>query len=493
MHSFSRRWLKSGARELVQGLDIGPGPTLTLVHVSGTMLAILRGQGQSTPTQETLESLGSRSIGNPPIARLIGDLTTIPDRAFDSIHRIVSLVSEFDLEMEDLSAHALERYRELNLLYDFSQQSSSASDLEEILELTLRKAIALVQASGASIQTLDTENPSNCQLRSIGTVPEIGKRNVDRIIESGRPLVGMTPEVLRETEEDWLALLAAFPMQVDRRTTGVLVVMAGAGRELRPEDQRLLTTLAAFAATRIEQAHLTEATVRRRELATIGQVTSAIVHDFKNPLTAMRGFAEMIQMEHIPVQEHGVLAEQIIDNADRLWAMVEEILYFVRGNRSILELAPISGKELEARLDRLLRHGLPECIKLQIDFKDIESLVIDANKFERVIVNLVRNASEAIVERGSIEVVGTPCPQDKDRIRIEVRDDGPGIPRSIRENLFDPFVSANKSSGTGLGLAIVKKVVEEHNGSVVVDSEPGCGTSFFISLPRFPGSKGANE
>ncbi len=445
------------------------------------------------PTQRELEPLGSRSIGTPPKARLLGDVETIDDRAYDAISRIVTMVTEFDQEMEELSNHALERYRELSLLYEFSERSSSATAIDEVLDLTLRKAVALVQASGASLVALDLGGSSASLLTSVGTVPDIGFRTVERVVKSGRPLVGMLPETLREVEQDWSAALACFPLRAAGRTTGVLTVMAGAGRELRPEDQRLLTALAAFAATRIEQAHLAEANVRRRELAAIGQVASAIVHDFKNPLTAMRGFAEMIQMDHVPPNEHGSLAEQIIDNADRLWAMVEEILHFVRGNRSALQLEPVSGSQLETRLDRILRHGLPDCIQLHVDLAPLGTIVIDARKFERVIINLVRNASEAIVRSGTVRVLGTPCPEDDSNVLVEVRDDGPGIPRNVRDTLFDPFVSANKSSGTGLGLAIVKKIVEEHGGSVTVESESGCGARFLITLPRVPDPRGATE
>jgi len=486
MRSFVRRWNKTQAREILECLDPGPGQPVVLVHVDGTPLAAIRGAGSPAD----LAALGSKTIGNPPSARLLGDVLSLPDALLTTLERIVGAVAEFDQEMEDLSDHALERYRELSLLYDFSERSSSATAIEEVLDLTLRKAVALVHASGASLVRLDNSGCSTA-LASVGTVPDVGLRAVERVVTSGRPLIGMLPETLREVQErDWSATLACLPLRTAGRTTGVLTVLAGAGRELRPEDQRLLTALASLAATRIEQAHLAEAYVRRRELAAIGQVASAIVHDFKNPLTAMRGFAEMIQMDHVPPAEHPALAEQIITNADRIWAMVEEILHFVRGNRSSLDLTAISGSDLAARLDHLLRHGLPDCIKLRVDLDSLGTIVIDVPKFERVIVNLVRNASEAIVRSGAIDVRGSPVPGSDDEVMVLVRDDGPGIPHNVRDTLFDPFVTANKSGGTGLGLAIVKKIVEEHGGTVVVESEPARGACFLITMPRDPEKRG---
>ncbi len=459
---------------------------MVLVHLDGTPLAAIRGAGSPAD----LAALGARTVGNPPSAQLLGDVLSLPDAILTTIERIVGIVAEFDQEMEDLSNHALERYRELSLLYDFSERSASTTAIEDVLDLTLRKAVALVHASGASLRRLDN-NGCATDLASVGTVPDVGLRAIERVVTSGRPLIGMLPDTLREVQDrDWSATLACLPLRTAGRTTGVLTVLAGAGRELRPEDQRLLTALASLAATRIEQAHLAEAYVRRRELAAIGQVASAIVHDFKNPLTAMRGFAEMIQMDHVPPSEHPALAEQIISNADRLWAMVEEILHFVRGNRSSLDLTSISGSDLAARLDRVLRHGLPDCIKLHVDLDSLGTIIVDVPKFERVIVNLVRNASEAIMRSGVINVHGSPIPGSDDEVMVVVQDDGPGIPHNVRDTLFDPFVTANKSGGTGLGLAIVKKIVEEHGGTVTAESEPGRGARFVVTLPRQPDTRG---
>jgi signal transduction histidine kinase len=449
-------------------------------------LARIRGEG----TIADLVALGAVTLDEPLGFRLIGDVKSIPAEAVARIGSVVKVAFDFDKEMEELSEHALERYRELSLIYDFSEKASSATALEEVMDVALRKAVAVVQASGASIVTLEPDAGGPSVLASVGIVPVIGTRSINSIIETGRPLAGLLPDALRPVEgDDWSSTLACLPLRTAGRSVGVLTVMAGPGRQLRSEDHRLLSALASLAATRIEQARLTEANVRRRELAAIGQVASAIVHDFKNPLTAMRGFAEMIQMDSIPADEHPALAEQIIDNADRLWAMVEEILHFVRGNRASLDLQPISGADLTARLDKALRHGMPESVNLTVDLNAIGTIVLDERKFERVVVNLVRNASEAIVRTGNIRIHGHEV-QGENTAEIIVEDDGPGIPRKVRDCLFDPFVTAGKSGGTGLGLAIVRKIVEEHGGTVSVESEVGQGARFLLRLPRRPEVRG---
>jgi signal transduction histidine kinase len=108
--------------------------------------------------------------------------------------------------------------------------------------------------------------------------------------------------------------------------------------------------------------------------------------------------------------------------------------------------------------------------------------VFDPQKIERALLNLAVNACEAVPNRqGKIafDILSTP-----EAFEIRVSDNGPGIPVAIRNNLFDPFVSAGKPNGTGLGLAIVSKIVADHGGTVSVESTSSRGTTFLVKLPR---------
>jgi signal transduction histidine kinase len=483
VRSFVRRWHKGPFRAFLESRPVPPGGPVALVDRDGTLLASVR-EGAAAPGD--LLHVGAIEIGSPAVARLVGDVHSLPPDYVELVRILVTSVVDFETEMEQISRHALERYRELSLLYDFSEKAASATALTEVLDVVLRKAVDVVRASGASIVTLDAESGAPQVLAAVGTVPAIRTQDIARVIESGRTLVGLSSDMLHEVQgESWPGTIACIPLRTAGKTAGVLVVMAGAGREHQPEDQRLLTALASLAATRIEHSRLTEANARRRELVAIGHLASAIVHDFKNPLTAMRGFAEMIQMDHIPAGEHAALAGQIIENADRLWAMVEEILHFARGNRASLDLRPTTGAALTERFAATLPYGVSDRIRFRVDLSAIGDVVVDERKLERVVVNLVRNACEAIVGSGTVEVYGEPD-DDPAFVRIIVQDDGPGIPWQIRANMFDPFVTAGKQGGTGLGLAIVRKIVEEHGGTVSVHSEAGQGTRFVITLPRNP-------
>jgi signal transduction histidine kinase len=108
--------------------------------------------------------------------------------------------------------------------------------------------------------------------------------------------------------------------------------------------------------------------------------------------------------------------------------------------------------------------------------------VFDPQKMERAFLNLALNACEAVSNRHGEIVFDIQSTSDDFEIRVS--DNGPGIPPSIRHNLFDPFVSEGKTNGTGLGLAIVSKILADHGGSVAVETTSDRGTTFLVRLPR---------
>jgi signal transduction histidine kinase len=464
-------------------LRIGDGGPVSLFDADGATLASLREDGDSAG-----RSQGKIDIGSPAVARLVGDVASMDPEFVERVTGLVLSVVDFDAEMDELSRHALERYRELSLLYDFSEKASSTTALSDIMSFVLRKAVSVVHASGASLISWNPETKKFRLVTSVGIVPEVPNDQIARVVESGRTWVGMTGFSLREvTGDSWNGTLACVPLRSADRASGVLVVLAGPGRELRPEDQRLLTALASLAALRLDLAGVVEAAARKREVTVLGHVATTLVHDFKNPLTAIRGYAEMIQMPEIPADEHSSLAEQIIVNADRLWGMAEEILHFARGNQASLDLKPTTGEQLAQRLTATLQHTVPPRIELTVRLQELGRIVVDTQKLERVIVNLVRNACEAIIGRGKVTVRASVSEKEAS---IIVEDDGPGIPPGIKNTLFEPFVTIGKPGGTGLGLAIVKKIIEDHRGTITVHSEPGGGARFILTLPQQDGASG---
>jgi len=160
--------------------------------------------------------------------------------------------------------------------------------------------------------------------------------------------------------------------------------------------------------------------------------------------------------------------------------MKQEIVEFARGESSL--------DEADVRIDSFLENTV-SALRPQLAQRDVQLSVshgysgewyIDSYRLERVIENLIRNASAAIPGAGTIALRSG---LDSDALVIEVEDDGSGIPPELLEEIFEPFVSHGKKEGTGLGLAIARNVVQQHEGTIEVTSGSD-GTCFTVTLPR---------
>jgi two-component system, cell cycle sensor histidine kinase and response regulator CckA len=244
-----------------------------------------------------------------------------------------------------------------------------------------------------------------------------------------------------------------------------------------------------------ERARETRAQDAQR-LAGIGLLAGGIAHDFNNLLTAIRGSAEILELEQGDLDAVASEVAEIKAAADRGAALTHQLLAFARrqpGRVRSIDLNRVVG-ELCPMLSRLL--GEDAQLRLELD-PEIVPVMADPGQLEQVIMNLVMNARDAMPAGGLITVStrnlsASEAPADQagpwsegDRVQIMVTDSGTGMPPEVRERLFEPFFTTKKpGKGTGLGLPTVQGIVRQHGGTVVVTSAEGVGTSVSISLPR---------
>ena len=228
----------------------------------------------------------------------------------------------------------------------------------------------------------------------------------------------------------------------------------------------------------------------RQEAELIAQqkVSRAIIrqlaHEVKNPLGGMRGAAQLLQrqLHNGPLTEY---TRVIIEEVDRLAALVDSILQ--PGGK--LALSECNPHRVTEHVARLVEAELPEGVELVRDYDpSLPDISIDRNQMIQALLNLVRNAKQAVGDTGTIAI--RTRAQHKVNLGqnwyrlvlcIEVEDNGPGIPSDLLENIFYPLVTG-RASGTGLGLTIAQELVAHHRGLIEVDSEPG-STKFTIRLP----------
>jgi len=220
--------------------------------------------------------------------------------------------------------------------------------------------------------------------------------------------------------------------------------------------------------------------IRSERLSTLGKFASMIIHDLRNPLSIVKGYAEILSISAPTPERTALLSNKLLAEAERLNRMVGELLDYSRGSIR-LNLGPVLIGELFLKLkDQYADSLLSRKIALEFDNSVEEPLLLDTDRIHRVFSNLIDNGRKAMrhggVLRFTSHLVG-------DSVTIVVSDTGEGMDDTTRAHLFEPFFSASSSGGTGLGLLVVSNVVEAHQGSIEVESELGQGTSIRIHLP----------
>ena len=254
---------------------------------------------------------------------------------------------------------------------------------------------------------------------------------------------------------------------------------------LSEDTRELLGVLAGLAATTLHNFELLEERIRSERLTMVGRMISTIVHDFRNPMTSIRGYAAMIQDMDIGPVRRKECAKLVLEETDRMSAMIDEILEFTGGGGTPrLRRKRVAVEDLIAKLHRLVERDLAErnvAFRSELDFKG--TVIVDAERLGRALLNVAVNAADAMPSGGTLTVRSRAV---KGAIEIDIEDTGKGIPPELQPRIFEPFFSHGKPRGIGLGMAITRKIVEDHGGTIALRSRVGEGTCFTVSLPAEP-------
>ena len=238
--------------------------------------------------------------------------------------------------------------------------------------------------------------------------------------------------------------------------------------------------------TRIRQ--LEDRLQRRNRLEAMGQMVGSIAHEIRNPLGSVELFASMLRKDLRDQPQLRSYAEHISMAVQSMDQLLSNLLVYTRPDCSRR-----GWHETEVLIREVLTlasHAIPPgSIEVRCQVHPlVPQLWCDGPKMKQVLLNLVLNAVQAMPKGGALTLTACPAAseaQESPAVRITVSDTGTGIPAELQSRVFDPFFTT-KDQGTGLGLAIVHALVEAHHGRIDVESSPGHGTSFLITLPRGP-------
>jgi len=427
--------------------------------------------------------------------RPVGYITGQTDK-LSLIAPLIELYLKNIEEKKDITAHTIQKYRELRFFSNLSSILSSSLDIDETLRLATKGIKEMIDVENCSVMVANTNN-DNFHLKATSgrTVNEDlnFKQNegiMGKVLQTGETIIvnetDKHPDFIETGRIKVHSILCA-PLKVKDKTIGVLNLSNKKNGAFTSEDASLLSSMSTMIAEAIVNARLLEEKVRDEKFAAIGQMASGIIHDIKNPMTTIKGFAGLIGDMDFTKEERKEYSRLIVREVDRLVNMIEDMLAFTRGFKTKLSIEKISAGEYFTDLAGFIKKDMsPRNIEvvLKLDYKDY--FHVDAERLKRVIFNIAGNAREEMHSGGRFLILTRPT---NGHIEIVFSDTGSGIPHDIIENVFDPFVTKGKKSGTGLGLAISKKIVEEHGGSIRAVNgnyskiEGFNGANFIIMLP----------
>ena len=246
-----------------------------------------------------------------------------------------------------------------------------------------------------------------------------------------------------------------------------------------------------------EERNLMEQLIRSEKLATIGTMTAGIAHEMINPLSGISGtVTNMLQLPHkYGLNEKGKhRLNALMEASSRATMIMKDLLHLSRKEDGTTVLTDLNAIIMKAVNAVQLKGFPPLEYKLMLD-QSLTKVLCDPLKIEQVIINMVTNAVQSIVEKKeTLAIQGTQfsgliiisTQQLDETVHIDIIDNGTGIPDEIKGKIFDPFFTTRApGEGTGLGLSLCQRIIEEHNGGIIVQSNKGL-TTFTIMLPAQP-------
>ncbi|MGA2973939.1 MAG: HAMP domain-containing sensor histidine kinase [Spirochaetia bacterium] len=220
--------------------------------------------------------------------------------------------------------------------------------------------------------------------------------------------------------------------------------------------------------------------LRAERLSLLGRFSSLILHDIRNPISILRGSAEMILLHPSDAGMRERNINRIIEEADRLNSIAGELLDYSRGeislNIAIVDLRDLVDRAMQIVAERFASRK----IEIRTDVEYRGPVLLDYDRMLRVLLNLADNSRKAMPRGGTFTV---SVLREGKNLVIQVSDTGEGMDQEVQARLFEPFYTSSREGGTGLGMSIVKSIVDAHEGSLSFTSRKNEGTTFRVTIP----------
>ncbi|MBX2975562.1 MAG: GAF domain-containing protein [Ignavibacteriaceae bacterium] len=381
---------------------------------------------------------------------------------------------------------------QLNLIINAAELVNSNIKLDEVLKSIVAAASSLTDADRGTLYIVDRETNELWSKVVRGDDMEeirlrIGQGLAGWVAQNGE-IVNIQDATIDERFDSEIDKSSGYKTQSmlcypiknkNGVVVGVLQLLNSAKGFFVPIDEAFLEALSVHAALALENAELVQQILRTDRLTSIGKVANFIINDIKKPILTIKHYAEHIKKKELAPEIKQVL-DMIIEQASSVSDLVQTTLSYSEG-RSILQTKKQSlNATLDSILEMLAEFVDSKKVKLFKKYDKDTIVQIDRKEFYQACFQIAKNACEAMGSGGNLYL--STLIED-DFVSVSFKDSGLGIPDSLIEKIWEPFMSHGKKNGVGLGLPIVEKIIKEHNGSISVESDLGSGTTFIIKLP----------
>lgn len=256
------------------------------------------------------------------------------------------------------------------------------------------------------------------------------------------------------------------------------------------KDQQVSAHVTALEQANAKLRQAREEALRSEKMASIGFLAAGMAHEIGTPLASIMGYSELLSGEAAGSAVISDYSRRITEACDRIDRIIRGLLDYSRPHPSVVEASDIRGL-VEETVDLLERQGALKGIKVSSWFEDaLPQVLVDPHQLQQVLINIMLNSRDAMPEGGKLNIrstadAGVSLPaRSEGWVRIDLLDNGCGIPEGHLKSVFDPFFTTKPPGrGTGLGLAISARIIEGFGGRITVQSKPGKGTCFTLWLP----------
>ena len=440
------------------------------------------------------------------------------DLLFNFAHQAAIAIGNAKLYEDSLA-----KIKQLTTLYEIGKTLSSTLDLDDLF----KKALELLKdhlgyaACGNSSPGSEKRMNSISSKSSAENLEEVKKLRfrvgIDGIVgwvaKTGELLY--VPDVSKDSRYipggPSIKSEAAFPLKVRNQLFGVLNIESDELNGFDEEDLKTLSSFASQMSISIENAQLfsdlkqtlqelkqaQDQIVQAEKLRAMGEMASGVAHDFNNVLAVVLGNIQLLlhQLDHLSPEEirEGL---KVIERSSKDGAETIRRIQEFTGVRRDKEFISLSLNEIVTEVvnitqprwkDQTQKKGIQ--IELTTQLGDIPLIMGNPSELREVLTNIIFNAVDAMPEGGKLTI--TTQPQAEDWVEVRIADTGIGMTEEVKKRVFDPFFTTKGVTNSGLGMSVSYGIIKRHGGEILIESEPGKGTTFIIHLPTGYGEEEA--